>query len=104
MNEAMLQLATGCEMVAAALRAMAEEKKSVPETEEKADSKTADVPPKENGAKKLTIEEVRAVLADKSRNGKTQEVRAILKELGADKLSAIPEEKLPDVLKKAEAL
>ena len=40
-------------------------------------------------AKPLTLEEVRAVLADKSRNGHTEEIRALLKKYGADRLSAI---------------
>ena len=52
----------------------------------------------------VTIEKVRAVLAEKSRDGKTQEVRKLLNEFGADKLSAIPEDKFPDLLKKAEVL
>ena len=52
----------------------------------------------------MTVEKVRAVLAEKSRDGKTQEVRKLLDEFGADKLSAIPEDKLSDLLKKAEVL
>lgn len=54
--------------------------------------------------KSVSVETVRAALAEKSRAGKTQEVRALLKEFGADKLSAIPEDRLPDLMKKAEAL
>ena len=52
----------------------------------------------------MTIEAVRLVMAEKSRDGKTQEVRKILNEFGVDKLSAVPEEKLPDLLKKVEVL
>ena len=52
----------------------------------------------------VTVEKVRAVLAEKSRDGKTQEVRKLLNEFGADKLSAITEDKFPDLLKKAEVL
>lgn len=52
----------------------------------------------------VTVEKVRAVLAEKSRDGKTQEVRKLLNEFGADKLSAIPEDRLSDLLKKAEVL
>ena len=52
----------------------------------------------------VTVEKVRAVLAEKSRDGKTQEVRKLLNEFGADKLSAIPDDKLSDLLKKAEVL
>lgn len=62
---------------------------------------------KENSKKAentVTLEDVRAVLAEKSRGGKTQEVRAILKEFGADKLSDVPSEKYTELLQKAEEL
>ena len=37
----------------------------------------------------LTLEQVRAVLAEKSRNGHTAEIRALLQKYGAAKLSGI---------------
>ena len=37
----------------------------------------------------LTLETVRAILADKSRNGHTAEIRSLLQKYGADKLSGI---------------
>lgn len=37
----------------------------------------------------LALEEVRAVLAEKSRNGHTAEIRALLQKYGAEKLSQI---------------
>lgn len=37
----------------------------------------------------LTLEQVRAVLADKSRKGHTTEIRALLQKYGASKLSGI---------------
>ena len=37
----------------------------------------------------LTLEQVRAVLADKSRNGHTAEIRSLLQKYGAAKLSGI---------------
>ena len=37
----------------------------------------------------LTLEQVRAVLADKSRNGHTAEIRSLLQKYGASKLSGI---------------
>ena len=37
----------------------------------------------------LTLEQVRAVLADKSRQGHTAEIRALLQKYGASKLSGI---------------
>lgn len=52
----------------------------------------------------VNIEEVRAVMAAKSRDGKTQEVRKLINEFGAEKLSSVSKEKLPELLQKAEEL
>jgi hypothetical protein len=52
----------------------------------------------------VTLEQVRAVLADKSRSGKTVEVRDLLKRFGAEKLSEINPDKYPDLLKASEEL
>ena len=49
----------------------------------------------------VSIEEIRAVLASKSQDGKTAEVRALLQKFGANKLSEISEEVFPDLLKEA---
>lgn len=55
-------------------------------------------------AKGISLEAVRAVLADKSRNGKTAEVRELLIKHGAEKLSAIAPSEYPALLKEAEVL
>lgn len=60
--------------------------------------KQATQAPKE---KTLTLEEVRAVLADKSRNGHTAEVRALLEKHGATRLSQIDPAQYPAVLAEA---
>lgn len=52
----------------------------------------------------VTLEAVRAVLADKSRSGKAEGVREIIRRHGADRLSAIPPEEFSAVLEEAEAL
>lgn len=54
--------------------------------------------------KPLTLEEVRAVLAEKSRAGHTEEVRELLKKHGADKLSEIDPAEYPALLVDAEVL
>lgn len=54
--------------------------------------------------KTLTLEEVRAVLAEKSRAGHTAEVRALLNKHGADKLSDIDPAEYPVLLADAEVL
>ena len=58
----------------------------------------------EKKEKSLTLEEVRAVLAEKSRSGHTEEVRELLAKHGADKLSEIDPAEYPALLAEAEVL
>ena len=67
----------------------------------KKDAKAAKQEPEE---KPLTLEEVRAVLAEKSRSGYTEEVRALLNKHGADKLSEIDPAEYAALLAEAEVL
>ena len=67
----------------------------------KKDTKAAKQEPEE---KPLTLEEVRAVLAEKSRSGHTEEVRGLLAKHGADKLSEIAPAEYPMLLAEAEVL
>ena len=69
----------------------------LPETKDGAHS----APPAEPD---IPLEQVRGVLADKSRSGKTAEVRAIIRKYGADRLSDIDPKDYPQVLKDAEVL
>ena len=52
----------------------------------------------------LTLEEVRAVLADKSRAGHTAEIRELLKKYGANKLSLVDPKHYEALLQEAEVL
>lgn len=52
----------------------------------------------------MTLEEVRAVLAEKSRSGHTEEVRELLAKHGADKLSEIDPVEYAALLAEAEVL
>ena len=52
----------------------------------------------------ITLEQVRAVLADKSRHGYTSEVKALLHRHGADKLSEIVSSEYETLRAEAEAL
>ena len=52
----------------------------------------------------LTLPEVRAVLAEKSRAGYTAQVKALLREYGAEKLSALDPSVYERLLKDAEAI
>ena len=55
-------------------------------------------------SKPLTLEEVRAVLAEKSRNGHTAKIRELLEKHGAAKLSEIDPQKYSALLAEAEVL
>ena len=67
----------------------------------KKEAKAAKQEPEE---KPLTLEEVRAVLAEKSRSGHTEEVRALLNKHCADKLSEIDPAEYAALLAEAEVL
>lgn len=65
-----------------------------------AEAKTPALVPK----KELTLEEVRAVLGEKSRAGFTTEIQALLKKYGAPKLSGIDPKHYEALLKDVEVL
>lgn len=52
----------------------------------------------------LTLEQVRAVLAEKSRNGHTAEIRALLQKYGAAKLSLVDPAHYKALLAEAEVM
>ena len=54
--------------------------------------------------KALTFEEVRGVLAAKSREGHTAEIKAILTEFGVEKLSDVDPSKYEELLQKVEVM
>lgn len=64
----------------------------------------AQVPIQKPEEKAVTLEQVRAVLAEKSHDGFTAEVRSLLEKYGASKLSQIDPSKYADLLAEAEAL
>lgn len=72
------------------------------------DSNEAEAPKvpakKEEPKPELKLEDVRAVLAEKSRAGHTGEVRALLKKYGAAKLSEIDPANYEALLKDAEVI
>lgn len=55
-------------------------------------------------AKKLDLEDVRAVLAKLSQHGKTAEVKELVVKFGGTKLSDVPKENYSQLLKEAEEI
>ena len=97
MSEALLLVAEGYEQIAAGIRKMVAEKKETP---------VADTPKDEAATEEKTVDRktVRAFLAEKSRAGKTSEVKNLIEQFGFQKLSDVPDEKLPELYEKAQVL
>ncbi len=60
--------------------------------------------PKKEKAKVYTLEDVRGVLAEKSQNGLTAEVKGLIAKYGGSKLSDIDPDKYEEIIKEAEVL
>ena len=69
-----------------------------------AETATEEKPAKVEKKKVVTLEEVRSVLAEKSRAGFTAAVRAIIEKYGAERLSEIDPANFEAVLKDAEVI
>lgn len=116
MQNELLKIAEGFSIVAEALAAIANDKeagsnqeqtidKSLKPTKAK-DKKQAEdnSEPSKDNAYQVSIEDIRAVLAEKSQDGKSREVKALLNQYGVAKLSAVEEKDYPELLQKAKAL
>ena len=97
MSEIYLTLADGFEKLAAGYRTLAANS---------AEGQIIEQPPVAEAKKvsKISIEMVRAVLAEKSQEGKTREVKALLMKYDAGKLSGVKPEDYEALLKEAEVL
>ena len=94
-------LADSLQAVAGAGRTDTKEPEKAGKAAKKEEKPAAKQEPEE---KPLTLEEVRAVLAEKSRSGHTEEVRELLNKHGADKLSEIDPAEYAALLAEAEVL
>lgn len=68
------------------------------------EAQATEAPTKKEPKPELKLEDVRAVLAEKSRAGHTAEVRALLKKYGAAKLSEIDPSNYEALMKDAEVI
>lgn len=114
MGSELLKIADGFSMVAERLRGLAGMEKTSRTSEknveqEQADTEKAKKPDKKNTAddkkeKPVAVEDIRAVMAQKSQEGKKKEIRELLQKFGAVKLSAVKPEDYPALLQEAQAL
>ncbi len=109
MGSELLKIAEGFSIVAEGLRGLAKAEggtkdKAVKEQKQdtaKAQTESVAEPQQEKPA---TLEDVRAVMAQKSQDGKSKEVKGLLQKYGAAKLSAVEPEDYPALLREAQAL
>lgn len=119
MGSELLKMADGFAMVAESIRAMAalqmqgteaedKKKKEKTDTEKSGKSVKSEKEDEKNivdsGKKEVTVEDIRAVLAQKSQDGKSKEIKELLGKFGAVKLSAVKPEDFPALLQEAQVL
>ena len=100
-------LTNDLECVIATLRAIADELATActdSDTRDYGKPEQEAAPPEPPKPKALTLEDVRVVLAEKSRNGATAQVKALLGKYGAEKLSEVSSENYAALLKDAEGI
>ncbi|HIU77589.1 MAG TPA: hypothetical protein IAC62_17000 [Candidatus Pelethocola excrementipullorum] len=115
MQNNLVKMAEGYSIVAEAIMAIAKEaagskekqtvEKSLEQTKSKNRKRAGDNsgPAKDNSSL-IKIEDIRAVLAEKTQEGKSREVKALLNQYGVAKLSAAENSDYPELLQKAKAL
>ena len=108
MSEGLMKMAEGYEMIAAGIRQMVSEGRSVPKemVKESAKSEVKAAAGKTESPDTAQVDRktVRAFLTEKSRAGKTTEVKSLIMEFGYSKLSDVPDEKLEELYQKAQVL
>lgn len=92
----LLKTADSLSSLADSVRALCASLANSPQTESK------EVPVKKKQS--IPLEKVRGILAEKSRDGYTTEIRAIIQSFGADRLSDIDPSHYEAVMKQAEVL
>lgn len=116
MDSELLMIAQGFALVAEGIRTLAETQIKEPKDNKKPAGKDVagkDVAEKdkkqgkteqEKESGKVAVEDIREVLAQKSKDGKSKEVRALLNKFGVVKLSSVEEKDYPALLLEAGAL
>ena len=107
MGSELLRIAEGFSIVAEGLRGLAKAEGGSKTTEKDTD-KTQKVQPstteKAQQESPATLEGIRALMAQKTQEGKSKEIKELLQKYGAAKLSAVKPEDYPALLQEAQVL
>ncbi len=104
MGNELLKIAEGFSIVAEGLRGLAKAEGGTKDKAADAGKVQKQDAAKAQQEKPATLEDVRAVMAQKSQDGKSKEVKELLQKYGAAKLSAVEPEDYPALLREAQEL
>lgn len=109
MGSELLRIAEGFSIVAEGLRGLAKAEGGMNEKTVKAQKQDATKaqPEKTEKAQQenpATLEGIRALMAEKTQEGKSKEIKELLQKYGAAKLSAVKPEDYPALLREAQVL
>ena len=109
MGSELLKIAEGFSIVAEGLRGLAKAEGSTKDTAavktQKAEKQdAAKVQPEPQQEQPTTLEGIRALMAQKTQEGKSKEVKELLQKFGAAKLSAVKPEDYPALMQEAQVL
>ena len=101
MGSELLRIAEGFSIVAEGLRGLA---KAEGGTKEKAAKEQPSTTEKAQQESLATLEGIRALMAQKTQEGKSKEIKELLQKYGAAKLSAVKPEDYPALMQEAQVL
>ncbi len=114
MGSELMRIAEGFSIVAEGLRGLAKAEggtkertvKAQPSVTEKAQKQDAAKAQSESAAQEqlATLEGIRALMAQKTQEGKSKEIKELLQKYGAAKLSAVKPEDYPALMQEAQVL
>lgn len=109
MGSELLRIAEGFSIVAEGLRGLAKaeggtKEKAVKEQKQDAAKAQPEAQMETQQEKPATLEGIRALMAQKTQEGKSKEIRELLQKYGAAKLSAVKPEDYPALMQEAQVL
>ena len=101
MGSELMKIAEGFSIVAEGLRGLAKAEGGTKEKTVKAQPSATEKAQQESPA---TLEGIRALMAQKTQEGKSKEIKELLQKYGAAKLSAVKPEDYPALMQEAQVL
>ena len=95
--EDMRKLSDSLQTIAVSIAGITPTSESIPDS-------IPDSAPQRHTPPQIKLEQVRAALADKSSAGKTEQVKALLRKHGSDRLSGISSDKYPALMEEVEKI